>query len=58
MRQHRGVSYRPAGFSGRVKNLPEWIATCNAHPDKNMCEETIKIISDNQKQVPPELKCE
>jgi hypothetical protein len=45
-------------LEGDMKNLPDWIATCNANPDKTMCNETIKIISDYQKQVPPELKCE
>jgi hypothetical protein len=45
-------------LEGDIKNLPDWIASCNANPDRTMCKETIKIISDSQKQVPSELKCE
>jgi hypothetical protein len=45
-------------LAGDEKNLPEWIKVCNAHPDRSMCRDTIKIISENQRQVPPELKCE
>jgi hypothetical protein len=45
-------------LEGDDKNLPEWIRICNVHPDRSMCRETIKIISENQRQVPPELKCE
>lgn len=45
-------------LEGDDKSLPEWIKVCNAHPDRSMCRETIKIISENQKQVPRELKCE
>jgi hypothetical protein len=40
------------------KDLPGWIKLCNANADQNMCKETRKIISENQKDVPPELKCE
>jgi hypothetical protein len=42
---------------GDEKDLPEWIRVCNAHPDASMCRDTIKLISDNHKVVPPELKC-
>ncbi|MGD0845987.1 hypothetical protein [Bradyrhizobium sp.] len=45
-------------LEGDDKNLPEWIKVCNAHPDRSLCRETIKIISENQKQVPPGLTCE
>jgi hypothetical protein len=40
------------------KNLPEWIRLCNGNADQNMCKETIRIISENQRDVPPELKCD
>jgi hypothetical protein len=45
-------------LAGDEKYLPQWIQICNAHPDASMCRDTIKIISENQKAVPPELKCE
>ncbi len=40
------------------KNLPGWIRLCNANADQNMCKDTIRIISENQRDVPPELKCD
>jgi hypothetical protein len=40
------------------KKLPEWIRLCNANADQDMCKQTIRIISENQKNVPPELKCD
>ncbi len=45
-------------LEGDEKDLPEWIQICNAHPDASMCRDTIKLISDNRKAVPPELKCQ
>jgi hypothetical protein len=45
-------------LEGDDKELPGWIKVCNAHPDRSLCRETMKIISENQKQVPPGLTCE
>ena len=43
---------------GDEKDLPGWIQACNAHPDPSMCRDTIKIIMENQREVPPGLKCD